>query len=140
MTTAAQGIRCYFDGACKGNQFTVKGPMWVAYVVGEEEHVHQIPDLRTPDGPVRSNNVAEYTALILLLRRVRETMGSRGAPQGVEVLGDSQLVIRQMQGTYRVRERHLVPLWEEARRLASGLPASFRWIPREQNRAGHLLG
>lgn len=133
-------VACYFDGACKGNQFAAKGPMWVAYAVGDEEHVQEIPDLQTQAGPVRSNNVAEYTALISLLRRIRELLGTGRARERFEILGDSQLVIRQMQGRYRVREPHLLPLWEEAQRLTHGLPASFRWVPREQNRAGHLLG
>ncbi len=134
----AQAVACFFDGACRGNQFAAKGPMWVAYVIGEEEHAHEIPDLRTPRGPMRSNNIAEYTALILLLRRLREISRSRASAPS-EIRGDSQLVIRQMEGRYRVREPHLVPLWEEARRLATGLPVTFRWVPRGENRAGHLL-
>ena len=40
---------------------------------------------------------------------------------------------------YRVRDAKLLPLHAEAKGLARGLPVPFRWIPREQNRAGHLL-
>lgn len=131
-------MECYFDGACRGNQLARKGPMWVAYVVGREEHAHEIPDLPTDRGPQRSNNIAEYQALILLLRRIRE-IGPRDARARFVVSGDSQLVVRQMEGRYRVREPHLIPLHEEARRLASALPVTFRWLRREDNRAGHLL-
>ncbi len=132
-------IECFFDGACKGNQLDAKGPMWVAYVVGSEEHVHEIRDLPTPRGPTRSNNIAEYTALILLLRRLHELRDSGREAPGYRINGDSQLVIYQMTGRYRVRESHLVPLHEEARRLAASLPMAFRWVPRDENRAGHLL-
>ncbi len=138
LKSRPQAVPCFFDGACRGNQFAAKGPMWVAYVVGEEEHAHEIPDLRTPRGPMRSNNIAEYTALILLLRRLRQVSRSTTAGPS-EIRGDSQLVIRQMEGRYRVREPHLVPLWEEARGLAADLPVAFRWVPRGENRAGHLL-
>ena len=131
-------IPCFFDGACKRNQSETKGPMWVAFVVGVEVHVHETPDLPSPHGPLRSNNIAEYVALLWLLRRVRELDDRRPGSRYL-VCGDSQLGVYQMQGRYRVREPHLVPLHEEARRLAQGLPVTFRWVPREQTRAGHLL-
>ncbi|HYM39138.1 MAG TPA: ribonuclease HI family protein [Thermoplasmata archaeon] len=135
---ARRTIECFFDGACKGNQFTRKGPMWVAYVIGDEEHVHEIPDLPSSRGPPRSNNIAEYQALILLLQRLHGFVPGNGSTRWV-VAGDSQLVIYQMQGRYRVREPHLVALHAEARRLATGLPVTFRWVPRGRNCAGHLL-
>ncbi len=138
MFPGSKRIDCFFDGACKGNQFAAKGPMWVAYVIGEEEHMQEIPDLSSRDGPLRSNNIAEYQALILLLLRLTEKVGRRSDARPV-VSGDSQLVIRQLQGRYRVREPHLLPLYEEARGLADRLRVAFRWVPREQNRAGHLL-
>ncbi len=136
MTPAASAVACFFDGACRGNQFARKGPMWVAYVVGDEEHAHEIPDLATSGGPARSNNIAEYQALILLLRRLLELTGRRSR---YLVQGDSQLVVYQMTGRYRVKDAKLLPLHDEARRLASGLPVTFRWVPRGTNRAGHLL-
>ncbi len=138
MPSSTHPIACFFDGACKGNQFVEKGPMWVAYTFGEEEHVHEIPDLLSSRGPLRSNNIAEYQALILLLRELRET-ASRDARARFAVNGDSQLVVRQMEGRYRVRQDHLRVLHDEARRLAADLPVTFRFVPREKNRAGHLL-
>ena len=80
----------------------------------------------------------EYEALIRVLRRIRELAASAPAARYV-VHGDSQLVIRQMEGRYRVRQAHLEPLHREARRLAAGLPVSFRWVPRDRNWAGHVL-
>ena len=138
MSPASPPLVCYFDGACRGNQFSRKGPMWVAYVVGEEEHAHEIPDVDTADGPQRSNNLAEYRALILLLRRLQELAAGRDARR-VAVCGDSQLVVYQMTGRYRVKDAKLLPLHREAERLAATLPVSFRWIRRGENRAGHLL-
>ena len=138
MSPDPEPVLAFFDGACKRNQFSRKGPMWVAYVVGEEEHVHEIPDVPTRDGPQRSNNLAEYRALILLLRRLRDLQAARPRER-YAVCGDSQLVVYQMLGRYRVRDAKLLALHDEAQRLAAALPVTFRWVPRDRNRAGHLL-
>jgi len=132
-------ILCFFDGACPGNQFAQKGPMKAAFVVGEEEFVRDVRDLQTPDGPIRSNNLAEYHGLIFLLRHLRDLDRQRGSKGAYLICGDSQLVIRQMRGEYRVRTPHLVPLHAEALRLSSDLDVEFREVPRERNRAGFLL-
>lgn len=138
MAPDSESVLAYFDGACRGNQFARKGPMWVAYVLGDEEHAHEIPDLSTDRGPQRSNNIAEYRALILLLGLL-QARTARLPRERFVVCGDSQLVVYQMLGRYRVKDAKLLPLHEEARRLAKRLPVSLRWVPREQNRAGHLL-
>lgn len=132
-------VVCFFDGACPGNQLKTKGPMRAAYVVGHEEFVRDVPDLQTPQGPRRSNNIAEYHGLIFLLRHLRDLEAKRGAKASYLVCGDSQLVIRQLRGEYRVKEPHLLALHEEAVRLAKGLDVEFRHVPREKNRAGFLL-
>ena len=138
MASGARPVECFFDGACKGNQFASKGRMWVAYAIGDEEHVQEIDDLSTPRGPLRSNNIAEYQAVILALRRLGEESRRRPDARFVDC-ADSQHGEGQLTGDYRVREPHLRPLNEEARELASRLPVRFRWVPRERNRAGHLL-
>lgn len=138
MPGQATPIPCYFDGACRRNQFADKGPMRAAYVVADEEHVHEVPDVPSDRGPRRSNNIAEYHALILLLRRLHERRPSHPGEAYV-IRGDSQLVVGQMEGRYRVRDEKLRPLHDEARRLAADLPVVFRWVPRTENRAGHLL-
>lgn len=138
MPDRPDAVSCFFDGACRGNQFSRKGPMRAAYVVGREEVVREVADLPSEAGPARSNNLAEYQALILLLRNLRGRTTSRPGEEYV-IHGDSQLVVRQMLGRYRVRDAKLAPLHAEAVRLAAGLPVTFRWVPREENRAGHLL-
>jgi len=130
---------CFFDGSCPGNQFKQKGPMKAALVIGDQEFVRDVRDLRTPDGPMRSNNIAEYHGLIFLLQHLRDLDRERGSKGAYLVCGDSQLVIRQMRGEYRVRTSHLVPLHAEALRLSSDLDVEFREVPREKNRAGFLL-
>ena len=130
---------CFFDGACARNQFGNKGRMRIAYVVDGARVVREVEDLDTPNGPIRSNNIAEYKALILLLNHLRERQEGRGTRKGYLVCGDSQLVIRQMLGEYRVTKSHLRPLHLEAKKVAAELDVEFRWVPRERNLAGHLL-
>ena len=113
--------------------------MRAAYVVRDERFVREVPDLMSPKGPLRSNNVAEYHGLIYLLRHLRD-LEVRSKRNGTYlVCGDSQLVLRQMTGRYRVRSDHLRRLNAEAMRLAQGLSVAFREVPREQNKAGFLL-
>ena len=126
---------CYFDGACPGNQYASKGPMKAAYVIGEREVVRHVPDLETAEGSLRTNNIAEYHALIWLL----EDLVKSRTKAPVRICGDSELVVYQMTGGYRVRQPHLVPLHARARSLAAHLDAEFRAVPREKNPAGRLL-
>ncbi len=84
---------------------------------------------------VMTNNQAEYRALILGLKSV-----ARYAPTTVRVLMDSELVVRQMMGQYRVKDESLRPLWEEAKALADALPAvSFVHVRRAENAAADAL-
>jgi ribonuclease HI len=113
--------------------------MKAAFVIGEKEFIRDVRDLQATDGPMRSNNIAEYHGLIYLLQHLRDLDRERGAKGAYLICGDSQLVIRQMRGEYRVRTAHLLPLHTEASRLSSELDVEFREVPREKNRAGFLL-
>ncbi|MDT7877955.1 MAG: ribonuclease HI family protein [Candidatus Caldarchaeales archaeon] len=111
----------YIDGASSGNP----GPAAYAYVIRAGGRVYRAAGRLG----VATNNVAEYHALIRCLRRALR-IGCRG----IVIYSDSELLVRQMSGEYAVRSPHLLPLHEEARRLASGF-ASFRisHVPREAN-------
>ena len=65
---------------------------------------------------VATNNVAEWKGLIFGLEQAKTLGATR-----ITVRGDSQLVIRQMTGQYRVKQPHLKPLHEEATKLARGI-------------------
>jgi ribonuclease HI len=117
------------DGGSRGNP----GPAGIGAVVV------------SPDGRVlaeiaegighTTNNVAEYKAVIAGLARARELGATR-----VKVRADSKLVIEQMKGTWKVRQAHLQPLRDEARRLASGFErVNYEHVPRERNKAADAL-
>jgi len=95
--------------------------------------------LTSPDGEllstdsalfgVTTNNVAEYRGLLLGLERAREL----GA-QEVEIVGDSELVARQLTGAYKVKHPQLRPLYEQALAALRGFERwSIRSVPRAQN-------
>jgi ribonuclease HI len=76
-----------------------------------------------------TNNVAEYTAMIEGLARAKEL----GATS-VTLRSDSQLLINQLTGRYRVKALHLQPLHRRARSIAAGFDrVSFEHVPREEN-------
>ena len=83
-----------------------------------------------------TNNVAEYSALLEGLRAA----ASLGASE-IECFSDSELLVRQINGEYRVRNERLGELFSEAQRLREQFEGfSIRHIPREQNaEADHLV-
>jgi ribonuclease HI len=113
--------------------------MRAAFFVGDTGVVQEVPDLVTSAGRLRSNNIAEYQALILLLRHLLEREKNDGPRKRFLICGDSELVIRQMLGKYRVKKPHLVALHAEATQLSSRLDVEFSWVPRDRNLAGQLL-
>jgi ribonuclease HI len=119
----------HVDGGARGNP----GPAAAAAIV------------TTPDGTVldeatellgeQTNNVAEYRALLLGLRRAREL----GATE-VEVVNDSELIAKQVNGEYKVKHPAMRPLHAEA---LAALSAFERWrvrtVPRAQNAGADAL-
>ena len=84
---------------------------------------------------VTTNNFAEYSGLVAALKA-----SLKYQPAHIEIYSDSQLVVRQLNGLYRVKSESLLPLHKEARRLMSllGNIAVF-YIPREKNKEADAL-
>ena len=122
-------VTVHFDGACqppRGGGVAAYG-----FTVDGEGLDHEDRGLAAPPWTERStNNVAEYVAAI----RALEYLVERHHAGQVLMLGDSQLVVRQMNGEYAVRSPHLQAYHERLRQLAERFPeVQFRWIPREEN-------
>lgn len=80
-----------------------------------------------------TNNVAEYRALIDALRRAPQFLTKFPAPE-VEVRSDSELLIKQMKGEYRVKNAGLIPLVAEVRGLVKKVgKVTWKHIYREEN-------
>lgn len=117
------------DGASRGNP----GPA-AAGVVIESENGALLATGKKYLGTL-TNNQAEYRALILGLKAV----SARG-PSSVMVFMDSELVVKQMTGQYRVKDALLLPLYEEAHSLAAALPrVTFQHVRRGFNAKADAL-
>ncbi len=96
--------RLYVDGASRGNP----GPAGAGAVLFGPDEEKRAEESRYLGET--TNNVAEYQALLLGLELAR----NRGVKH-LQVYADSELVVRQLKGTYQVKKPHLLPLWQEAR-------------------------
>jgi ribonuclease HI len=117
------------DGGARGNP----GPAAFGYVLETEDgtvlaaHGERIG--------VATNNVAEYRALVAGLEKALEL-----AVDEVDVVSDSQLLVRQMTGQYKVKNEALRKLSLEASSLARRLRrVSYRSVPREHNELADRL-
>ena len=111
------------DGGARGNP----GPAAFAYVLEAEDGT--VLASRGEAIGVATNNVAEYRALVEGLRKAVEL----GVDE-LEVVSDSELLVRQMTGVYRVKNAALRELSLEAARLARQLGrVDYRAVRREQN-------
>jgi len=82
-----------------------------------------------------TNNVAEYRALLLGLERARELGASE-----IEVVGDSELIARQVRGLYKVKHEAMKPLHREAMAALGKFERwSIRTVPRAQNKRADAL-
>ena len=99
-------ITLEFDGGSRGNP----GPAGIGVVLRAQDGTPLITIGRFIGRA--TNNVAEYHALIAALKQARELGATK-----VAVRGDSELVVKQMRGEYRVKHPDLRPLYEEAKSL-----------------------
>ena len=111
------------DGGARGNPGPAGAGMVLDGPGGRRAAAHAVPLGR------RTNNEAEYEALLHGLDLARR----HGADRLV-VRSDSELLVRQMTGEYRVKAVHLKPLVERARALASAFASvRFEAVPRARN-------
>ncbi len=118
----------YTDGASRGNP----GPAAIGVLIkGDDGVVKQISRC-IGDG---TNNQAEYRALIAALEAAVELDAGK-----VDIRMDSELVVRQIKGQYRVKNTMLLPLFHRAKELLRGFESfSIAYIPRWQNKDADRL-
>ena len=109
-SSSSEILIAHCDGGSRGNP----GPAGYGAVI-EDSQGRILARLSEYLGK-RTNNYAEYSALLGVLAWCLENKRSR-----VRVIADSELMVKQMQGKYKVNSPDLRPLWEEARRRASRL-------------------
>ncbi len=113
----------HVDGGARGNP----GPAAIAAVLADPDGT--VLEERSEAIGHATNNVAEYRALLLGIERAR----ALGAKE-LELVGDSELIVKQVRGEYRVKDASLRELHA---RVVAGLSDFDRWsirnVPREEN-------
>ncbi len=120
---APKKVVIFTDGASRGNP----GPAAIGVVIQDE--IGQILETISLCLGKATNNQAEYRAMIAGLEKARDI----GAT-GVEICSDSELVVRQLSGEYKVKNASLTPLYLKTQQLCRSF-SSFKvnYIPREKN-------
>src|SRR5262245_11527498 len=120
--SSADVLTINIDGAARGNP----GPAAYAYVIIRDGAV--AVEAAECLGKT-TNNVAEYTALFKALERAAQLGAKR-----LVIRSDSELLVKQMNGKYRVKNEQLLPLYDAAKRLARQFDlVTLGHVRREQN-------
>jgi ribonuclease HI len=116
-------LTVHVDGGARGNP----GPAAVGAVIRDESG-----EILLEAGEkigIATNNVAEYKALLLGIARAKELGAER-----LELIGDSELIVKQVRGEYRVKDQGLKPLHAEVRAALEPLEEwSIKHVRREHN-------
>lgn len=128
-------IIVYTDGGSRGNP----GPAGVGVAVVNEKG--QIVKKYSKNLGVKTNNEAEYEAVILALQKLKHLFGKEKVKKmEFEFRSDSELVVRQLRGEYKLKEEKLFPLFIKIWNLKMEFGGvSFVEIPRERNKEADAL-
>jgi ribonuclease HI len=129
MTNTTMEYTLYFDGCSKGNP----GEAGAGAVIYQNET--EIWSSSVYVGAKETNNVAEYTGMILgLTEAVARNI------KNISVKGDSMLVIKQMRGEYKVNSSNLKELFAKSTRLVSQFDTiAFAHVYRDMNKRADTL-
>lgn len=127
-------INCHFDGGCAPHN--PGGVMGYAGIIYEDDNTINLTGCQ-PKDEQNTNNVAEYLAIHLVLDKLIEMGVSK---RTIIINGDSNLIIKQIQGEFKVNSIVLRNLCEWAKKKIENLvmvlnnDVTIKWIPREQNK------
>ena len=124
-----QKLLIHADGGARGNP----GPAAIGVVIGLRKYGERIGET--------TNNVAEYKALLFALQKAKQLLSKKQTKQTeVEVRMDSELVVKQLNGKYKILEPELQSFFLQIWNLKQDFKhVSFVHIPREKNREADAL-
>lgn len=122
-------LQIFTDGASKGNPGKA-GAGAVIFQDGVE-----IQRLTKFLGE-KTNNEAEYSAVILALEAVKTLKLEK---ENILLFSDSEFLVRQLKGEYAVKAQKIKPLYDAVNSLISGIQIKFQWVPRDNNKIADEL-
>lgn len=125
-------IIIHTDGGARGNP----GPAAIGVSIGapiNKNYGEQIGET--------TNNIAEYKAMVFALKKVKSLLGGEKAEKTeVEIRSDSELIVSQLNGEYKIKEENLVPFFIQIWNLKQDFKkVEFVHIPREKNKEADKL-
>jgi ribonuclease HI len=130
-------IEVYFDGLCQ--PINPGGISCYAFIVKSDGRIihNDYGVAAKPFSEESTNNVAEYTALAKALQWL---LANNFNSKKVEIKSDSQLVVNQLTGDYKVKARRILPLFQQVLFLKTKFQdIQIKWIPRDKNREADRL-
>lgn len=120
-------ITIYTDGGSRGNPGPAAFGVVIKYSGGKKEYGEFIGRA--------TNNQAEYRGVVFGLRKVKQLIGKEKAKEAqVEVCSDSELLVKQLNGEYKVLDEHIQQVWMEIWNLKLDFQkVDFKHIYREDN-------
>lgn len=127
-------LTIYTDGGARGNP----GPAGIGVVIAQDGRT--IKKYAQHIGKA-TNNQAEYQAVIFALQKVKQLLGRDQVKKTDAVCRlDSELVVKQLNGDYKIKEKEIQTLFLKLRNLTVDFRAvSFEHIPRERNQEADRL-
>lgn len=125
-----QQLLVYTDGGSRGNP----GPAAIGVIIGDKEYAEYLGET--------TNNVAEYQAVIFALKKIKHLLGREKLKDTEVIINiDSELIVNQLNGHYKILEPELQSLFMEIWNLKFDFPKLiFNHISREKNsRADKLV-
>jgi ribonuclease HI len=127
-TVSGPELVIYSDGASRNNPGEAGAGVYIMTSAGEPVRIARYLGRTT-------NNIAEYTAAIIGLEYAVEQGATR-----VSLLADSELLVKQLNGQYKVKNEGLKPLYQKVKGLLARIGSTeVKYIPREQNKEADAL-
>ena len=126
---AKNNVLIYTDGGSRGNP----GPSAIGAVVGTKEYGQSIGNT--------TNNVAEYSAVIFALKKAKQLLGgTKAGNTEIELRTDSQLLVNQLNGEFKIKDKGLQPLFIEIWNLKQDFKnVKFIHVTRDKNKNADRL-
>lgn len=131
-------ITIYCDGGSRGNP----GPSASAFVITKANLELKIKNSEFSKFLGKAtNNEAEYSAVIFALKKIKQLIGKEKIKRSeIEIKADSELLVKQLNGEYKIKEKNLIPFFIEIWNLKIDFnKIKFTHIPREENKQADIL-